>query len=124
MCLYVKKGKFELKIAQEDIVVYKILAKRTCFIISPYQGFVYEIGKKYKTRIEPQFHGTYYSIGKGFHSFLREEDVWSEKMRIQDFNSTYGCFRCVIPKGSHIVYGTYGSKDSVVSEAIKVVEEV
>lgn len=130
MCLYVNKEMFKIEIAQEDIVVYKVFLKRNDTIFSPYQKFVYEIGKEYKTRIEPRFHNEYCEVTKGFHSLLNEEDIRSEKVYMQDsliiFNKhqKYYCFRCIIPKGSRIVYGKYGSKDSVVSEAIKVVEEV
>lgn len=125
MCLYVNKEMFKIEIAQEDIVVYKVFLKRNDTIFSPYQKFVYEIGKEYKTRIKPQFHIHYCEVIEGFHSFLNKKDAKYEMARLQVHDyAWYCCFRCVIPKGSHIVYGTYGSKDSVVSEAIKVVEEV
>jgi hypothetical protein len=130
MCLTVEK--FKIEIAQEDIVVYKVLEKYGGHIISPYCRFLYEIGKEYKTIIEPrlsrnQFQESYYEINEGFHSFLYEEDAKDEKMDFQygkfkDWD--FRCFRCIIPKGSKIVYGTYGAKDAIVSEEIKIIEEI
>ena len=124
MCLTVDKEKFKAGIAQEDIVCYKVLEKYGRHIISPYCGFTYEIGKEYKTRIKPRFKESYYEINEGFHSFLNEEDAKREKRLIEDFFFTYGCFRCIIPKGSNIVYGKFGTKDAVVSEEIKIIEEI
>lgn len=127
MCLTIDKEKFKMEIAQEDIVVYKVLEKYRELTISPYQGFEYEIGKEYKTRMEPYFDCTYYKIKEGFYSFLNEEDAKSEKIWIEDYcigNWNLCCFRCIIPKGTNVVYGKYCKKDVIVSEAIKVIEEV
>lgn len=125
MCLIVDKENFKIEVAQEDIVCYKVLIKRrNGDIVSPFQGFVYEIGKKYKTRMKHFYNSTYCKITEGFHSFLKEEGAWREKMLLQDFYITYVCFRCVIPKGSKIVYGIYNAKDAIVSETIKIIEEV
>lgn len=127
MCLTVGREKFKIEMAQEDIVVYKVLEKYSGYIISPYCRFLYEIGKKHKTIIEPRFLGFCYEIYKGFHSFLTLEDAKDEKTNLQeselkDWN--FRCFRCIIPKGSNIVYGKFGTKDAVVSEEIKIIEEV
>lgn len=127
MCLIVDKEKFKIETAQEDIVCYKVLAKHLKFVESPYQGFVYDIGKEYKTKIKPHFNCISCTIKEGFHSFLKEEYAWREKMWLEDFCIGYWnlcCFKCIIPKGSSIVYGSYGAKDVVVSEAIKIIEEV
>jgi hypothetical protein len=129
MCLIVDKEKFKIEIAQEDIVVYKVLEKYRRFVESPCQGFVYEIGKEYKTRMKPFFNRYYCKITEGFHSFLNEEDAKIKKRRIQmtsfsDKSLHLCCFRCIIPKGSNVVYGKYEAKDAVVSEAIKIIEEV
>lgn len=127
MCLTLNSDS-EIKIAEEDIVCYKVLEKHDGFVASLYRGFVYEIGKEYKTRIGPRPQEFYCEINEGFHSFLYKEDAKNEKIdflqycKIKDW--FLGCYRCVIPKGSKIVYGTYGAKDAVVSEAIKIIEEV
>lgn len=130
MCLYVNRDSFKIDIAQEDIVCYKVLKKQNEMLFAPYHRFVYEIGKEYKTRIEPRFHNEYCEVTKGFHSLLNKEDIKIEKVYMQNYliifneNQKYYCFRCIIPKGSRIVYGKYGSKNAIVSEAIKIVEEV
>lgn len=128
MCLTVDKRNFKIDIAQEDIVCYKMLEKYGGHIISPYCRFLYEIGKEYKTIMESRFKESYYEISEGFHSFLYEEDVKNEKILLQSYsnykNWDFRCFRCVIPKGSKIVYGIYNAKDAIVSEEIKIIEEI
>lgn len=122
MCLIVGKEEFKIETAQEDIVCYKVLEKYSGYIISPYCKFLYEIGKEYKTIIEPRFIGFCYEIYKGFHSFLTLEDARDEMESL--LCVAFRCFRCVIPKGSKIVYGIYEAKDVIVSEEIKIIEEV
>lgn len=131
MCLIVDKEKFKIETTQEDIVCYKVLEKNWKHreLRSPYRGFIYEIEEGYKTRMKPFFNGIYYKITAGFHSFLNKEDVESEKKWMQTYNFNDGtwdfcCFRCIIPKGTNVVYGKYNEKDTIVSEAIKIVEEV
>lgn len=129
MCLIVDKEKFRVKIAQEDIVVYKALGKDDENVISPYWEFVYEIGKEYKTKMKLQFFNNYYEIHEGFHSFLNEKDAKLEEStlrycKVQDGYLDFCCFRCIIPKGSEIIYGKYCEKDAIVSEAIKIIERV
>lgn len=129
MCLTIDKEKFKIEIAQEDIVIYKVLEKRDGTLLSPYLGFVYEIGKEYKTKMKLQLFCRYYEIIEGFHSFLNEKDAKDEKLDIQqcrnkDIDWKFRCFRCVIPKGSNVIYGKYGTKDAIVSDTIKVVKEV
>ena len=127
MCLTVDKRNFKIEIAQEDIVCYKVLEKYGGHIISPYCRFLYEIGKEYKTRMKDFYNRNSVKITEGFHSFLYEEDAKNEKADFQDSKFKdwdFRCFRCVIPKGSKIVYGTYEAKDAIVSEEIKIIEEV
>ena len=127
MCLTVDKAKFKIETASDDIVVYKVLFKRDDTIISPYWGFIYELGKEYKTIEEIDKVPFYecYEVYEGFHSFLTLKDARNELKKLQEYDSCrYCCFRCIIPKGTHVVYGKYCAKDAIVSEAIKVVEEV
>lgn len=131
MCLTVDRKEFKIEIAQKDIVCYKVLAKYPELIKSPYREFVYEIGKEYKTRMKHFYNRTFCKITEGFHSFLNEKDAKIEKVYIQggDFRDkkfvwNLCCYKCIIPKGTNVVYGKYGAKDAVVSEAIKVIEEV
>lgn len=127
MCLTVDKEKFKIEIAQEDIVCYKVLEKYDERIISPYCKFLYKIGKGYKTIIGSQLQQSWYEINEGFHSFLYQEDANNEKTNWQQYqfkSAILRCFRCIIPKGSKIVYGKYDEKDAIVSEAIKIIEEV
>ena len=134
MCLIVDKKEFKIEAAQQDIVVYKVLENHRWFIQSPYRGFVYEIGKEYRTKIKPpvfDFHD-YCQIGEGFHSFLNEADAKGETGWVKDLRKWIKypnswrlcCYKCIIPKGTKVVYGKYNAKDTVVSEAIKVIEEI
>lgn len=133
MCLIVDKKEFKIEVAQQDIVVYKVLENHRWFIQSPYRGFVYEIGKEYRTKIKPPAPAlrNYCQIGEGFYSFLNEADAKSETGWIKNLRKWLKspswrlcCYKCIIPKGANVVYGKYNGKDTVVSEAIKVIEEV
>ena len=124
MCLTVDKEKFKIDIAQEDIVVYKVLIKEDKSVISPYKDFVYEIGKEYKTRMKTRFCRDYCEINEGFHSFLTLEDSLPERKFFSQGNISACCYKCIIPKGTKVVYGEFGIYNAIVSEAIKIVEEL
>lgn len=114
-----------LKIAEEDINVFKIAIKSENTIISAYKGFQYKIEQLYETEINLEKGYTFASIDKGFHSY-------SNKCRLIKGCSHFGysAFRimfktrlldsfgrhavpycrvdCIIPKGSQYYENEYG----------------
>ena len=130
MCLTVDEKKFNAGIAQEDIVVYKVLIKGDNSAFSPYWAFEYKMGETYNIEkpleIKKDINCNVYVVHEGFHSFLTLEDAKdSVKLFSGDcFERVFRCFRCIIPKGSNIVYGKFGTKDAIVSEEIKIIGEV
>lgn len=132
MCLTLN-GDSEIKIADKDIVCYKVLIKRDNSVVSPYWAFEYKIGETYKIekplkitkRINYIRRCNVFEVYKGFHSF---EQFQSAKAFLLDpqrqFRSGYCVYKCIIPKGTKTVYGYFGGRPSIASEAIKIIEEV
>lgn len=123
MCLICNNDS-KIVVADKDIVCYKVLRvtsrKR---ITSLFQQFRYKVGKTYKTgTILKKIHEDGEDVvKKGFHSFPYLRDA----IKLKDMNSlrvsNYKVYKCVIPKGTKIIYGKYFIWPSIVSEAIKVV---
>lgn len=106
MCLYTKWQK--PKKAEKDIIVYKTLYKNC---VSPYRGFVYNLGVKYDTDME--FCGSKYTDGlfveAGFHAFTNKRAL------LRSFLPGVA-FKCIIPKGSSYFISAY--KKEIVSDSI------
>lgn len=132
MCLKVDKEKSKIETTQEDIVVYKVLFKKNDnTAISPYRGFSYELGKEYKTTAAIKMYPSYnasvplmYEVYEGFHSFLTLEDASNERKICSYSHISACCYKCIIPKGTKVIYGEFYTYDAIVSEAIKVIEEL
>lgn len=110
MCLYTEWKK--PKKAEKDIIVYKILDK-DC--VSPYRGFVYNLGVKYDTDMESlgsRFVGCY--IYAGFHAFTSKRALLKSSRR-KELKSVVA-FECIIPKGSS--YYISSCKKEIVSDSI------
>lgn len=107
MCLYTKWQK--PKKAEKDIIVYKTLYKNC---VSPYRGFVYNLGVKYDTDME--FCGSKYTDGlfveAGFHAFTNKRAL------LRSFLPAGVAFKCIIPKGSSYFISAY--KKEIVSDSI------
>jgi len=129
MCLIVNS---ELKVAQEDIVCYKVL--RYCEPLkSPFRGMaylknhLYELGKPLQV-------DSHHRINEGFHSIIRADDAKKLSDDIGYFYEHYSenkhcCIvaKCIIPKGTVYAEGlfSYGNKyHSYCSEKIKVIDIV
>ena len=127
----------EIKVAQEDIVCYKVMEKQGETLISPYQNMRYKCGEMYvsETPITVKYGiaMTAY-VEEGFHTF-------SNKKEAQHFASTlprwmcvccYPCpyvvVKCLIPAGTRYVRGVFfeigKSFNSFCSGRIMALEEV
>ena len=111
MCLYTRWKK--PKKAKRNIIVYKILDKTR---VSPYRGFVYNLGVKYDTDmdffINPFGGGLYIDVG--FHAFTSKRALLKSALK-KDFIPGVA-FKCIIPKGSS--YYISSCKKEIVSDSI------
>ena len=131
MC-WISKTPAILKIASEDIKVFKIIEKFENNIISAYRGFEYKIGQLYETEIGLTETFSTSSIRQGFHSYSNEcrleqgcTYLKQPAFRIM-FKGTcldsFGCYKvsyckvnCIIPKGSQYYENDMGE---IVSDKI------
>ena len=124
MCLIPKES---AKIAEEDIVVYKLLLK--CLndtYCSPWRGASYKIGKLYTANI--RYHERLYKVNdypiktkvieEGLHTYID----YSTAVIASAFPPKPGLFvvKAIIPKGSIYVLGT---RNQIVSTQLKLTEE-
>ena len=119
------------KILDEDIIVIKVLCKKSVNRIffkkhiyySPYQNYKYIKGKLNISPLEIFISrmSTNYDyrivIDKGFHSFRTKEDAY--KYELINDSRTVLC-KCIIPKGSTVVY----NDSEIVSNQIIFIEEL
>lgn len=122
MCLIPKES---AKIADKDIVVYKILLKCSNEIyLSPYRGAPYEIGKLYTANI--QYHErlldkidecsiTNIVIEEGLHAYTSMGIAFLKAFLINGI-----VFEAIIPKGATYVLGT---DNDIVSTQLKLIEQ-
>lgn len=131
MCLIVNS---ELKVAQEDMVCYKVFKYLCGSLKSPLRGMaylknhLYELGKPLQV-------DSHHCINEGFHSIIRADDAKKLSDVMGYFYEHYcenkpWCYvvaKCIIPKGTVYAEGLfiYGEKyHSYCSEKIKVVDIV
>jgi hypothetical protein len=118
MCLATNQS--EVKIAEEDIPVWKVLIKKGNTLESPYyRNFKWERGTTYKSemRVENSFFETFYVIEDALHSFLDKEKakrlvkaratIWNEEPIIIDM---------IVPKGSE--YYTNSHQNEIASNKL------
>lgn len=122
------------KIAEEDIVVYKILEELYSCLQSPFSYYIWNLNKLYETEIQFTDDDSCFddiavdakekciedikSIGQGFHSALTIERL-NDVSGQEEFN--YAVFKCIIPKGSEYYIGL---SDLVVSNRIIIKEKI
>lgn len=128
MCLTLNSDS-EIKIAEKDIVCYKILRKDSeVYATSPYFGFEYIVGATYKIDEKLKIFCGYEHkfVREGFHSFERFESAKAFLLYTQrrQFCPEYCIYKCIIPKGTKMVYGYFGGRSSIASEAIKIIEKI
>lgn len=107
------------KIAEEDIVCYKVVTEQNGFFLSYYIHKPYSIGKTYTSELT--------SVDSGIHSYKKLLDAnhvrYHEKHEAHVDNVCV--LRCTIPKGSTYYEGTHNvyefySADAYVSDNIKI----
>ena len=109
MCMVVR-GEVVVRKAEEDVVCYKVLRLG---LESPYRGFVYTLGETNETEmdtsghLDPREEVEARNFFDGFHTFVNEADAIREAQTWSVV--TMYVYRCVIPKGSRYIEGTYES---------------
>lgn len=122
MCLIPKES---AKIADKDIVVYKILLEYTDGTYhSPYRYAPYEIGKLYTANIRyherlaykvDEYPITNTVIGEGLHAYTSMDTAFLQAFIIDGI-----VFEAIIPKGAMYVLGT---DNDIVSTQLKLIEQ-
>jgi len=123
MCLSLSLWNFSSKVASEDIICYKTLAKieypkiGIVYYKTPYMGVLIDIGFTYTSKLKRSG----FTIEDGLHSFKHAYDThlanscWRSVVSVQ----------CVIPKGSKYYKGTFLGADSYASSQliyVKIIE--
>lgn len=131
MCLTLNSDS-EIKIAEKDIICYKILREDSeVYAISPYFDFEYIVGATYKInkKLKIRFGDNYEGddskfVEEGFHSFERLQSAMDFLYSRRKFFSRCRVYECVIPKGATVIYGRFCEFSAIVSDVIKVVKKV
>lgn len=124
MCLYTTSKK--VQVAKKDMVCYKVMAEYSGdngWWISPYQGMAYKEGYTYELGEQLQLMDVSetlkelrypYKVEEGFHSFTNSTDALSFRnalearfSRLSVRQYTYVIVKCIIPKESAYVEGSY-----------------
>lgn len=122
MCLIPKES---AKIADKDIVVYKVLLKYSYEVYrSPYKDAQYEIGKLYTANIRyhkrlvykvDEYPVTTTIIEEGLHAYTFDSFAF-----LRAFAINGSVFKAIIPKGALYVLGT---GNEIVSTQLKLIEQ-
>lgn len=123
MCLHIKKGQ-KAKIAQEDIVCYKIVEGKSLKSLETfYQYTPVKIGHTYVSELKVLGGGE--EVEKGLHSFVNLQDA--AELAI---NWNWECgylniyiIECIIPKGSRYYTGDFYG-DGYASDKITYVKQI
>lgn len=130
MCIVLPKTDCDAKVADNDIIVYKVLVKRNDEYIhrSPYQNFQYRtlediIGYTYHSEFSEciEWYGGCVGTMKGLYSYATYEltRALRKSVRISGKQKSV-VFKCLIPKGSR--YYTNGKE--YCSDQLKFIERV
>lgn len=122
MCLIPKES---AKIAEKDIVVYKLLGKcSNGAYYSPWRDAPYEIGKLYTANIRyherlvyevDEYPVTTTIIEEGLHAYTSKNFAF-----LRAFSIIGSVFKAIIPKGAMYVLG---KDNEIVSTQLKLIEE-
>ena len=136
MCLLINQ--LEPKIADKDIICYKLVVKKANGIYnSLYRKFEYIIRRNYKISetekcvLKENRFGVKILEEGVFHSFVREVDAfidYREQANIlishYHFPMILSIIKCAIPKGAIYYMGSTNSMLSYASSQIKILEEI
>ena len=120
MCLYTN-NKYP-HIAEEDIVVYKILDEN---LRSPYQDFQYELNKEYINEDEKGVSDySPFAIDSGYFHAFRTRELARDKIRSIYIWKRVGLklFKAVILKGSNYYIDMHN--EQICGDRIKIIEEI
>lgn len=104
-------------ILDKDLVVYKIFYEENGDIYSPYMDMRYDIGELYyDEEIEVNSSvNKLYTVEKAYHSCLtRNKARWYININ----NIEHRIYKCIIPKGSKVFFGTKLSYEEIASDTI------
>lgn len=114
MCFYISRKHPELKIAERDIICWKLMLNcnrgyPTNHVESRYEGYLYQLGYHYR---EDLGFKTYFScalnnevIGRGIHSYSTRREA-NEYFK-NDYSDRAIIVECYIPKGSSYYYNEF-----------------
>ena len=126
MCLTLTSDS-KIVVADKDIVCYKILRKDfELFATSPYFGFQYIVGVTYKIDGKLKIFCGYEHkfVREGFHSFERFQSAKAFLYLRRKFLPGYCIYKCIIPKGTRMIFGDFSDFSSIASEAIKIIKSL
>lgn len=140
MCLLINSAtKPQPKIAEQDIVVYKLVHKlENGKFLTPFKKYEVILGETYEDFVETPYKiksldttnytSNWYRIDIGFHSFANKADA--KFYRAPSFGITDTIFtkflkivKCIIPKGSTYYEGVFCTFRSYVSDKIHYLKE-
>lgn len=126
MCMYLKKGDESAKIANRDIVCYKMLKViDDGRMITPYQKMPCEIGAEYTSKLRKNVGKK--SVTFGLHTYTSKAAAFMQYRALTCFGQFVVC-KCIIPKGSSYFVGEFlglsGTLRSYASNRLRIVEEV
>ena len=119
MCFVIQRKNRAAKIADSDIICFKLLRstrRNGKVTLKPYfyHSGTYQFGKlNPHVKIKPNWYDNW--INEGYHSY-------SDGSKMMSFGSTYVMVQCIIPKGTRYYYNS--TTNEYVSETIKIVKEI
>ncbi len=137
MCLRVKDS--TPKIAEKDIVCYKVLARRDDKLVTPFFKYVMEPNHRYESQepfeigwvtkttlrllLSPRFRNTPVVEGGCFHTFKHRIDAkWLGRVMTKTPN--FVILKCIIPKGTEYFEGDSEDMTCYASKVLQTLEPV
>lgn len=102
------------KVANCDIIVYKIVISNTSNVMSLFRGFKYHFNKIYKESFTIRSNDSMYIITKGFHSYrTKSQALYANQFYCKKI------VKCILPKGT--IYYVNDSNETV-SNQIRIID--
>lgn len=115
------------KVAEEDIIIYKVLIEKDGKLVTPFYYMEYELNKLYINPEKIKFtdwKNVYFFIGEGFyHSFSMLELAKRSCVVFDLYKVKYRIFKGIIPKGTEY-YQDCGLSKNYASKAIMLIENI